>query len=55
MVTSSTYTKSLVYKIFNRIDIQCECSNLSFNDISKMKAGESSASTRERVIKARNI
>ena len=43
------------YIIFDRIDIHCEISNLSFSEISKMEAGEPSEKIRERVIKARQI
>ena len=39
----------------DRIDIQCEISALSFEDISKAAPGEPSAAIRERVIKARAI
>lgn len=42
-------------KIFDSIDIQVECANLSFQDISNAKPGEPSSVIRERVIKARNI
>ena len=41
--------------LLDRIDIQCEISNLSFSEISKMEAGEPSEQIRERVIKARQI
>lgn len=42
-------------KILDSIDIQVECANLSFQDISNAKPGEPSSVIRERVIKARNI
>lgn len=48
-------TKSLVYKIFDSIDIQIEITPLSFNDLSRTAPGEPSAVIRERVIKARQI
>ncbi len=41
--------------LLDRIDIQCEISALSFDDISKAAPGEPSSSIRERVIKARAI
>ncbi|MBR4757568.1 MAG: hypothetical protein IK084_02035 [Bacteroidaceae bacterium] len=50
-----TCTKSLVYKIFDSIDIQCEISPLPFKDISKAAPGEPSVAIRERVIAARKI
>ena len=43
------------YKIFDRIDIQCEITPVPFKDISQAAPGESSATIRERVIKARDI
>ncbi len=42
-------------KIPGCIDIQVECSALSYDDLSKAPTGESSSAIRERVIKARNI
>lgn len=50
-----TYTKSLVYKIFDRIDIHCEIQAVPFSELSKMQPGEPSAVIRERVIRARKI
>ena len=50
-----TCTKSLVYKIFDSIDIHCEIQAVPFSELSKMKPGEPSAVIRERVIKARLI
>ena len=44
-----------MYKIFDRIDIQCEIQPVPFEDISKQQEGEKSAAIRERVIKARKI
>ena len=41
--------------LLDRIDIQCEISALSFDDISKAAPGEPSAAIRERVIRARGI
>ena len=41
--------------LLDRIDIQCEISALSFDDISNASPGEPSAAIRERVIKARAI
>ncbi len=42
-------------KIPGCIDIQVECSALSYDDLSKAPTGESSSAIRERVIRARNI
>ena len=39
----------------DRIDLQVQCAALSYKDISNTVPGESSASIRERVIKARQI
>ena len=50
-----TCTKSLVYKIFDSIDIHCEIQAVPFAQLSKMQPGESSATIRERVIAARKI
>ena len=52
---SSICYNFLGYKTTARIDIQVECANLSFQDISNAKPGEPSSVIRERVIKARNI
>lgn len=41
--------------LMDRIDIQCEITPVPFKDISKTTEGESSATIRERVIKARQI
>ena len=41
--------------LLDRIDIQCEISALSFDDISKAAPGEPSSAIRERVIKARAV
>ena len=45
----------LVYKIYCRIDIQIEIVPVPFEKMAEQKTGESSASIRERVIKARKI
>jgi predicted ATPase with chaperone activity len=50
-----TCTKSLVYKIFDSIDIHCEIQAVPFAELSKMAPGEPSSAIRERVIKARQI
>ena len=52
---NDTYQKLPPPKISACIDIQIECTNLSFRDLNTMKAGEPSEKIRERVIKARNI
>lgn len=49
------YMNKISGPLLDRIDIQCEISNLSFSEISKMEAGEPSEKIRERVIKARQI
>ena len=41
--------------LMDRIDIQCEITPVPFKDISQAAPGESSATIRERVIKARDI
>jgi magnesium chelatase family protein len=41
--------------LMDRIDLQVQCAALSYKDISNTVPGESSASIRERVIKARQI
>ena len=41
--------------LMDRIDLQVQCAALSYKDISNTAQGESSASIRERVIKARQI
>ena len=51
----SRYLSKISGPLLDRIDIHIECANLTFQEISLMKQGESSASIRERVIKARNI
>ena len=49
------YMSKISGPLMDRIDIQVECANLSFQDISNAKPGEPSYVIRERVIKARNI
>ena len=51
----SRYLSKISGPMLDRIDIHIECANLTFQEISLMKQGESSASIRERVIKARNM
>lgn len=48
-------TKYQVYKVSNRIDIQIEIVPVPFEKMSEQAKSESSASIRERVIKARKI
>lgn len=43
------------YKTAACIDIQIECSALSYDDLSKAPTGEPSSAIRERVLKARQI
>ena len=45
----------LVYKVFDRIDLQIEIRPLSFDELSRTHVAESSASIRERVLKACQI
>ena len=52
---SSICEKFLGYKTTARIDIHCEIQAVPFAQLSKMQPGESSATIRERVIKARQI
>lgn len=49
------YMNKISGPLLDRIDIQCEISALSFDNISKAAPGEPSSAIRERVIKARNI
>ena len=49
------YMSKISGPLLDRIDIQCEISALSFDDISKAAPGEPSAAIRERVIRARAI
>ena len=49
------YMNKISGPLLDRIDIQCELSNLSFSEISTMEAGEPSEQIRERVIMARQI
>lgn len=49
------YLNKISGPLLDRIDIQIEITPVPFNDISRSAPGESSASIRERVIKARQI
>lgn len=49
------YLNRISGPLLDRIDIQVEIMPVPFEDLSSMQAGESSATIRERVIKARNI
>lgn len=49
------YLNKISGPLLDRIDIQIEITPVPFNDISRSAPGESSASIRERVIKARKI
>lgn len=49
------YMNKISGPLLDRIDIQCEITPVPFRDISKAQPGESSASIRERVIRARDI
>lgn len=49
------YLNKISGPLLDRIDIQCEITPVPFKDISRAAPGESSASIRERVIKARRI
>lgn len=49
------YITLLVPKIIDRIDLQIEIHPLSFDELSRTHVAESSASIRERVLKARQI
>ena len=49
------YMNKISGPLLDRIDIQCEVQTVPFAQLSKMKPGESSATIRERVIRARNI
>lgn len=49
------YMNKISGPLLDRIDIQIEITSVPFNDISRSARGESSASIRERVIKARLI
>lgn len=41
--------------LLDRIDLQIECTNVKFNDLAQMQAGEPSSNIRERVVAAREI
>ncbi len=49
------YLSKISGPLLDRIDIHCEIQAVPFTQLSQMKPGESSASIRERVIKARKI
>ncbi len=51
----SRYLNKVSGPLMDRIDIQCEILPLSFEELSQAAPGESSATIRERVIKARHI
>ena len=51
----SRYLAKISGPLLDRIDIHCEIQAVPFNELSKMKPGETSTSHRERVIKARLI
>ena len=52
---STSIKRKTAPKIPDRIDIQVECSALSYDDLSKAPTGEPSPAIRERVLKARQI
>ena len=49
------YMNKISGPLLDRIDIQCEITPVPFKDISRGKAGESSETIRQRVIRAREI
>ncbi len=49
------YMNKISGPLFDRIDLQCEVSALSFCELANAKPGESSATIRERVVAARKI
>lgn len=49
------YMNKISGPLMDRIDIQCEITPVPFKDISQAAPGESSATIRDRVIKARDI
>jgi magnesium chelatase family protein len=49
------YLNKISGPLLDRIDIQCEITPLSFEELSRRAPGESSASIRERVVRARKI
>ncbi len=51
----SRYLNKISGPLLDRIDLQCEVLPLSFEELSKAAPGESSATIRERVVKARHI
>lgn len=54
-LTGLYYSCKRGYIIPSRIDIQCEITPLSFDELSRTAPGESSATIRERVVRARRI
>ena len=55
MVMLEINNRKAAPKIASSIDIQVECSALSYDDLSKAPTGEPSSVIRERVLKARQI
>ena len=55
MVKSRTCQIFMGYKTFDRIDIQVEVTPVPLQDLSSAPKGESSASIRERVVRARDV
>lgn len=55
MKQCKTSVKSADPLFLDRIDIQIECENIDIDDLSSVPKGESSATIRERVIRARQI
>ena len=49
------YMNKISGPLLDRIDLHCECSAVTYDEISKAAPGESSLPIRERVIKARHI
>ena len=49
------YLNKISGPLLDRIDIQCEITPLSFDELSRTAPGESSATIRERVVRARKI
>ena len=49
------YLNKISGPLLDRIDIQCEITPLSFDELSRTAPGESSATIRERVVRARRI
>jgi magnesium chelatase family protein len=55
LLTEQNFRKKRGYIIFDHIDLQVEVESVPFEDIAKAPKGESSATIRERVLKARQI